>query len=452
MFFWFTASGMNRIQGCMSENEHGRFTSPAVLRKVSVQRLRAFLCRFEPFFKNRKIELPPAPKAAPSEQTAAEQEDDYDYSALAHAIARPDGDSPPKMVDALHLINEMCSESAHDAMLDKIEERKLKIDLPANITTAEIALALWMTDSKVLYDLSIEERYTLQKKFAFFRADVNPPFLTPTQAQMTEMCAEFDVILLKTSRGKGSRLFVYNEADEEMVRILVQHGQPCKREGNYINDKPESLLRRPDVFDALHYSKKTGELSVNCDSKKVLKKYLEVLGSYIFKRADAFKPAKKYQLEPLWKKGEGCLSTGGILGDPLDRVVLREVTIAWNRQKKDFETRKALDLFAAMKERGLTFKAPQNGTGEIIRAKFDVFFKKDKAKPRRLMIATPNDAQYERDEDGKVLEAWMREQKFTIQPVSAPSKKGAPDGTAFVEVAGEGASGSGRGVATKAGN
>ena len=152
----------------MPDNEHGRFTSPAVLQKVSAQRLRFFLGRFEPFFKNRKIELPPAPKPVPSGKPVAEQEDEYDYSALARAIARPDKDSPPAMVDALHLINEMCSESAHDAMLEKIEEQKLKIDLPADVTTAEIALSLWMEDSKLLYNLSIEELYTVQRKFEFF--------------------------------------------------------------------------------------------------------------------------------------------------------------------------------------------------------------------------------------------------------------------------------------------
>lgn len=389
----------------------------------------------------------------PSGKPVAEEENEYDYTSLSRAIARPDKDSPPAMVDALHLINEMCSESAHDAMLEKIEEKKLKIDLPSDVTTAEIALSLWMADSKLLYNLSIEELYTIQRKFEFFRSAVTPPpFLTPTPAQLTAMCRDFDEILQKTRRGKGSCLFIYNEDGEDMVRILIQHGQPCKREGNYINDKPESLLRRPDVFDTLHYSKKTGELSVNCDSKKVLKRYLEVFSNHIFKRTDAFKPAKKYRLDPLWEKGDGCLSTAGIAGDPLEKIVLREVTIAWNRQKKDFETRKALDLFAAMKDRHQAFKAPQNGYGEIIRAKFDVYFKKDKAKPRRLMIFPPNDAQYERDEDGKVLEAWMREQKFTSQPVGSTPKKGASDGTASVVVAGDGASGGSRSMATKAGN
>jgi len=341
-------------------------------------------------------------------------------------------------------------------MIEAIAERKLKIDLPADVTTAEIALAIWMVDRSLVYNLSVEELYTVRRKYEFFRAETTtrPPFAfqNPTDQQIAAICKAIDKTLSDTRRGEGSRLYIYNEADEPVVRILVEHGDPCKREGNYINNKPETLLRRPGVFDSVHFSKETGELAINCESKTIIKKYLKVFGNYIFQKEDAFKPASKYQLKPLWEDGDKCLSVAGITGDPLHKVVLREVTIAWNREQKDFETRKALDLFAAMKARSLTFQQPKNGVGEIIRVKFDVYFKNDPARPKRLLILPPRDAQYERDEEGKVLEEWMRKRKFTIEPVITQAKKGASDGTAVVALAGNAANSAGRSLAAKAGN
>lgn len=417
----------------MSENDYRRFTSPAVLKRISGQRLRTFLSRFEPFFSNRGIPLPP------TDQEESEC-DDYDYTALSRAIARPDRDSPPAMVDALHLINEMCSESAHDDMLEAIEEQTLPIELPEDVTTAEIALSIWMHAPVALSNLHVEQLYTVQRKFEFFKVDIAPvpPFVTPTEAQKAEMCRSLDQTFKKTRRGEGCRMFFHDETGENMVRILVQHGQTCRRDGNYINNQPEPLLYRPEVFDAIHFAKDTGEIAIHCESRTVLKSYLKLFGRHIFDDDDAFKPANKYTLKPLWEHGEACLSVGGIGGGRITGIILREVTIAWNRKRKDFEIRKSVDLFESMRQRNQSFREPlPGGMGEIIRAKFDVTFS-NHAKPRSLTIAVPSDARYERDEDGALLETWMSERGFIV----APEYGGETNETSDLEVDDDGSVGS----------
>jgi hypothetical protein len=417
----------------MPANDYRRFTSPDVLKKVSRERLRAFLLRFEPFFSSRGIPLPPEASKESEAKT-------YDYTELSRAISRPDRDSPPAMVDALHLINEMCSESAHDDMLEAIEEQSLSIDLPENVTTAEIALSIWLHSPAVLSDLHLEQLYTAQRKFEFFKVTVAPvpPFVMPTDKQKREMCAWLDQTFKQTRRGEGCRMYIHEEPGDNIVRILVQHGQTCRRDGNYINNQPETLLYRPEVFDTIHFAKDTGEIAIHCESKRVRQSYLQLFGRYIFQNEEVFQPAKKYTLRPLWEHGENCLSVDGLAGGRITSITLREVMIVWNRRRKDFEIRKSVDLFESMRQRNQSFHKPRpGGVGEIIRAKFDVNFS-GHAKPRPLTIAVPNDARYGRDEDGVLIEAWMSERGFIL----APGKGGPTDEESDLEVGGDGTVGS----------
>lgn len=366
----------------------------------------------------------------PPETEAPDGERPYDYTALSRAISRPDWDTPPELVDTLHVINEMCGEAAHDAMCEAIETLQLQIDLPENATTAEIALAIWMADPRILSDIHIQQLCTAQRRFEFFKVQVAPipPFVTPTDQEMEEMCRSLNALLKKTRRGEGSRMFVHNESSERIVRILVQHGQTCKREGNYINNQSESLLYRPETFDTIHYSKDTGEIAINCDSKKILKEYLRIFGRHIFQDESVFIEANKYTLAPLYRDQEASLSVDGICGGRISQIILREVTIRWNRQRKDFEIRKSINLFESMRQRNTQFREPRNGLGEIIQAKFDIYFSGN-PKPRKLTIAPPRGARYERDEDGALIEEWMNEREFILQ------ENRGDDGTQPVDVA-----------------
>jgi hypothetical protein len=409
-----------------------------ILRKISGSRLRAFLLRYEGFLRRREIELPPETEPPDGERP-------YDYTALSRAISRPDWDSPSELVDTLHVINDMCGESAHDAMCEAIETLQLQIDLPDDATTAEIALAIWMVDPRILSDLHIQQLYTAQRRFEFFKVQVAPipPFVSPTNQEMEEMCRSLNALLKKTRRGEGSRMFVHNESSERIVRILVQHGQTCKREGNYINNQSESLLYRPETFDTIHFSRDTGEIAINCESRKILKGYLRIFGRHIFQDESVFKEANKYTLAPLYRDQDASLNVDGICGGRISQIILREVTIRWNRQRKDFEIRKSINLFESMRQRNRQFQEPRNGSGEFIQAKFDIYFSGN-PKPRKLTIAPPREARYERDEDGALIEEWMNERGFILQ------ENGGDDGTQPVDVARNGSGRTSRDLETAA--
>ena len=82
---------------------------------------------------------------------------------------------------------------------------------------------------------------------------------------------------------------------------------------------------------------------------------------------------------------------------------LKELHYAWGDRHDLYETIRATDLFAAMRERG-DLAIPS--TPRLARAVFLMKFR-DNARPRTVTIKSPNVALYARDDDAVVVEDWL---------------------------------------------
>jgi hypothetical protein len=381
-----------------------RFSNSSALKEFAHSRLRKFTARFADFLRGRDVpELP------------ENDDDEYDYTALGNALMNPEEDTPKDLIDALFLINAMADKEGRDAILEYAAEKNLDLELPENPTAAETALAMWLHDAKVLEGLHTEHFATRDRNFIFFRARPGriPAFKVPTAAEKRELCKYLDEWFVKKKRGEGCRVHFFDAPDHEIVWILVQHGDVFQREGAYEDGEPSSVFFRPEKYDVLIYNKTTGELGVFAGTRGEEKQYCARFGEHLFGESDFFRKAPKYTLEPLQTVGEASLACADVDHGQIEKITLREVKIAWNPKRKDSEVLKSLDLFESLRVRGRTILPLGNAVGRIVRARFDVKFT-DAEKPRQVTITVPNGGKYERDEDGELIDAWLRLRGFIL--------------------------------------
>lgn len=135
--------------------------------------------------------------------------------------------------------------------------------------------------------------------------------------------------------------------------MLVRHGLPMRREASHSESGDGAIeFYRPQQHDVLIYDPAVDELGVHAATKGEVRLYCASLGRYLFADAEHFPSDDKYSLDPLIELGSDALACEDVAG--LKEVRLVELRRYWGGTYKDFETRKATDLFAALQARDRT--------------------------------------------------------------------------------------------------
>lgn len=121
------------------------FSSIAALRSISSQLLRDFLRPHRRYFLSRGIVLP-------SGQIA----DEFDYGGLTNVLMNPDGETPDDLIDALHIVNEMCEPEANADLVDRARDRGIELPATEDLTAADIAIHIWLRDRQVVEQVHAE--------------------------------------------------------------------------------------------------------------------------------------------------------------------------------------------------------------------------------------------------------------------------------------------------------
>jgi len=94
--------------------------------------------------------------------------------------------------------------------------------------------------------------------------------------------------------------------------------------------------------------------------------------------------------------------------DGIEKITLKELHFNWGGAYKEYETKKACDLFAAMTSRGLDIP----NTPVLARAVFAIKFG-GVIRARTVTIKPPNTALYVRDSDSEIVEEWLKLRGFS---------------------------------------
>jgi len=331
--------------------------------------------------------------------------ENLDYQMLVQVLMTPDESIPKDLVEALYLIHGMSTAEVMDELLKDAEIEGIEIaDNPEN-TPTDVAIQVFLQNRRYLESKHSEQFLTNARTFQYYQTadSTNADFAYPDDELIHALESDLDEWFVEHKRGRGSRVFHYIR--EDGVWFLVRHGEPCKREGSIVAGESSSVFYRPEKHDVLIYRPATGEIGINAGTKGEKELYRTLFGLHLFGNEDFFPGDGKYTLDPLKTQGADSLVCSDI--DGIEWIKLRELQFFWGGAYKEIVVWRADDIFEMLadKERSIPANAP------IIKASFQIKFE-DAKNPRTVSIRPSNIAQFQRDDDGELVEAWLQKRGF----------------------------------------
>jgi hypothetical protein len=375
-----------------------RFAQPECLKALAPQRLLAFLNHFRGYLDDR-IRLP------------EKAEDGIAYGELADVLMSPYENVPQQMVDALYFIHEMATANGMDVLLKAATSSSLELDLDPSAGPADVALQVWLVSPELLARKHAESQVSQPRTFlSFYGTDPEMAnFVIPSESNIKELEEDLDSWFSKHRRGIGSKLFLFD--DGVIVRMMIRHGMPVKREGSVKDDgHSSSILYRPEKYDILVYDRTMDGISIHTGTKGELELYIQKIGQYFLNDPDHFPFTEKYRLDPLRDNGVASLVCNDIPG--LECVTLLAIFNSINGDHNRVVMNKATDVFAAI-EASNEQLIPTDASP--FKAIFGLRISNSKT-VRKITVCPPNVATYTRDEESPLIEQWLMKRGFIIPP------------------------------------
>ncbi|MHB1462042.1 MAG: hypothetical protein ACYC1M_12225 [Armatimonadota bacterium] len=393
-----------------------RFSNPGALKSISSEHLIAFLSPYKDFLRSRGLEIP-------SDTSVV---DSFPYAALLQILMTPDAGMPKELIEALYFVHEMATTEGMDTLLTAAQLAGITLDNSPDATPIDVAIRVWLCAREILESKHAEQLLVKVRTFEYYQAvkvygtrfTPTPTTPTPNAEIITALQNDMDSWFVVKKRGSGTRVFCFPR--EDATWFIVRHGEPYKREGSLEAGESSSVFYRPEKHDVIVYQSEAAELRINAGTKGEKELYRKLFGSHLFGSEDHFPGKGKYSLDPLKYDGEASTVCSDVAG--IEWVKLKEVQFLWGGAYEYVEVWKAADIFAVLRSRGKSI--PQ--AARIIKASFYVKFEDSKT-PRTVSVRPSNIAQFQRDGDGELVEAWLRARGFVLVPGS--DENGADDET-----------------------
>ncbi|MBI5866930.1 MAG: hypothetical protein HZB43_01340 [candidate division Zixibacteria bacterium] len=371
-----------------------RFTEPGALRRFRRDRLSKFLSPYGEYLAKRGLELPSGTHAR------------IDYDTLSHILMTPNKDTPNELVEALYFVHEMATARMMDTLLAEVKRHHVSLRLGPKPTAADVALELWLCRPDLLQRKHAEQKLEKRRNFESFkgsRAPGNSPHRFSDHAQVSALQADLRAWFEKNLRGSWCKVIPYRDGLRTVY--MVRHGDAMHREPSVAEDRPSVAIYRPELFDVLAYNAVPDELWINAEDW-IRDEYRRYFGLHLFGNEDYFPPSRRFTLEPLRRSGRAslvCIDVSGI-----ERVHLIEIEYGWTGAFPETVIRKSPDLFTIF-EGG----HPIPGNATLTGAKFKIQFT-DSKKWRTVRVEIPNKAVFQRDDDARLVEVWLRKRGFIV--------------------------------------
>lgn len=381
-----------------------RFSNPDALKSVSIDCLLCFLSPHTEFFKGRGLDL----------GRFSGEEEGFDYPALVDILMTPDEDTPKELVDALYYVHEMATLEGMDFLLAEAEKRGIPL-VVEDPTPVDVAMRMWIRGGEIVECAHARESMTRPRTFVYFQTDRKRSTSRSelNMAAIGSLQDDLDDYFMRRQRGRGSRVFVFDKHDE--VWFLARHGEPFKREGVIDDGKSSSVFYRPERYDVVVYNPRLDDLRIHAMTKSEVELYRTLFGRHLFGDDRYFPSRDKYTLEPLRSDGEASLVCSDIPG--IERITLSELEFEQGGFRRNVVRWKSEDVFDMLKATGEEIPP----CARLSKAVFKVLFS-GSMRPRTVSIKTLNIAQFQRDDDGRLIELWLELRGFVVSVVEASNE------------------------------
>jgi hypothetical protein len=369
-----------------------QFCKGEILRKIGFKNLIDFLTPYSGYFHERGFDLPPDPSQS-----------EFNYDKLASILLDPSEATPPDMVEALHYINDLCTEEGFDALQEAIEGSGLELVIPDDVTVADLAILLWKIDRRIVERVHAEAVIMKTSSFAYFKSEEVPETkaMLPSQESLSGLEGELNEFFRSKRRGATAKISMVTKGDA--IWFLIRHGEPLRRESTIKDGQSVAVIFRPEKTDVVVYNRAISEIRIRSSSrsKRLIEFYRERFGNLLFGNKDFFGNQSIFTLDPLRADGESSLVCKDVPG--LQDVRLTEVQLYYGGGSQHHTViHRAEDLFNVLQGSPYNFLRG----GHIRKASFRLTF--DNAKlPRTLSVCNGNRAQFKRDDDAELVEKWL---------------------------------------------
>jgi len=374
-----------------------KLTTAKFLQGIGRDLLGELFARFSEELAGRNVAMP-----------AAGLDDAAYFKALAGLAMAPEG-LPDNLIETLLVIEEMSNPEGQERIEEAAQQGRLVLKCGENCTHGDIAMQAYLSAPAVLTQKHNEMLLTRLSSFEYFSSrapvDRRASFLCPAPDTLELLTADLDHWFNAHSRGEQTAWIDIFPMDGEFW-FLVRHGDTYGRKAKVEKRHLEILHFRPAKDDVVVYSPERDEVRINAGTKGEKELYRRAFGRRLFGDAGYFSERKAYTLEVLRSDQADALDTHRVAG--IDRIVLREVTIAWAGAFNEAMTLRADDLFAAAQATA-RFCIPDGG--RVVGAAFDFYFMGEK-KPRKVAIRPPNVLRLGRHCDAALVQQWLSAMGF----------------------------------------
>ena len=310
---------------------------------------------------------------------------------------------PGALLNALYLVDELGDEEGYQRILEEAERTQVNLPvLPDNISPGDFAI-LVLLEHPDLVRRCREKTVTRRVKrfYEFGSADQRRFKLSDIESSVELIRSDLGPWFKARRRTETCEVFVYQEGDE--VRALITHGGLFRADGNITERLELSRLPwRPQKHDSVTYDTQTGVLKIYATYEQERLIYRESIGRALAGDAAFFVASPTYSFERLRSLG-GALT----LVEGLDQARLTEVAVETGGGNCRLAEFKGDDLMEVVAGRDATAFPP----GEIVRVRFALQFQSGGG-ARLLELRLPNIAEYDREREGDVTEAFIRANKL----------------------------------------
>ena len=371
-----------------------KIARPAFLLLVDRADLKALFSPFADYFHSRGADI-----LRINDFTEA------DIVQLSDILNSPDNDTPNDLVEALYMITHAAGSDDADDLLQEAED--LGIVIVDSDCPEQIAIKIWIHSPDRIKRRYAETVLVKVRSFEYFVAgeERTAPLIPPTNQQLLDLEAQLDAWFQERNRGRGCKITAHPKGHE--LWLLIRHGEIFQRVGVWQDGQSSSIGYRPDKYDVVVYDRINNEIRINASSSQIRHLYRELFGACLFGDSNYFPIHGKYTLNPILDQGASCLLCDDVSGIDAVRMTRLCYEIPGIRKLKRVET--ADEIFDALAQRD--FPIPQSAM--LLAATFSIRFN-NSSKERTVTIKPANVALYTRDEDGLLINNWLKKRGFTL--------------------------------------
>lgn len=365
-----------------------RFSDPEFLGGIAPALLSKLLEPFSEFFIS---------------QGASIASDAIDYSALIGVFTDPSAGIPEELLETLFYLDEVSIDTYHEDLAVALSDAGGDDGIPDDLSTADLAVRLWLIDRRAVERLHAEQYLTRYTKFESYvtRARDIPKHRNLTPDLEAVMTTELENRLRPLKQGGAVRVYGFDRTGD--ICFVVRFGGLYQRDLRVEGDEPTAIAYRPVKHGVMIYYPKVGELGVHADGRRVTRAFVDTAGLCLLGSELAFAPADapgKYSLQPLLDKGSAALDCS--TNDNLENAALAELRFRYRSGRPLTACYSGDDVLAAFD--ALSMHIPHG----VLLVSAELRYQASRSiKPRKVRVRPPNVVSYERESDAEFIEPWL---------------------------------------------